>query len=217
MPRGPQTVPLSFSVVSYNANHSPTNVKAILETSKSRDMILIQEPWYGVLKRTPSASDPTGEEYWGTQADPDWLLLEVSDTRSARVATYIHKRWRGAHPMRRLDVINHPHVLCTSLRFGDSDNLFVNIYGHPVSKEGIHALLAIPARVFTCIAGDFNLHHQRWDSRLGSQGLAEAVTEHMPQLGVDLLNQVDVPTHFPHAANARPSVVDLAWVNTGMI
>ncbi|KZV67104.1 DNase I-like protein, partial [Peniophora sp. CONT] len=211
MPTQPH--PPSFHILSFNANHTPTNTKYILETNKDCDIIFVQEPYYGTIKHVPSPHDPHGKELFGTQSAPDWFLLEVEDVRNSRVATYVNKRWKGAHPMRRIDIINHPHVLCVSLRFGDTDKLFLNVYGHPDSRSGIHALAELPARTFTCVAGDFNLHHSRWESTKPTQELASTLCERMLGLGVDLLNPVDVHTHFPHNAALAPSVVDLAWVN----
>jgi ribonuclease HI len=202
----------TFRIISFNANHTPTNVKTLLERHTDYDAVFIQEPHYSVIRRTPSATNPLGDELFGTQRSPDWILLEVEDLREARVACYIRARWECAHPKTRYDIVSHPHLLCFSLVFGGQERLFLNVYGHPRSRVGIHRLLTLPPRHFTLVAGDFNLHHTVWDSTHGDHALGQQILDRMPDLGVSLLNEVDVATHFPHNTALAPSVVDLAWV-----
>jgi hypothetical protein len=154
----------TFRIISFNANHTPTNVKTALERYTDYDAIFIQEPYYSTIKHTPLASNPYGDKYVGTQQSPDWLLLEVEDLRAAQVACYIWTRWACVHPKTQLDIVSHPHLLCFSLMFGGQERLFLNIYGHPRLHAGVQRLLSLPPRQFTLIAGDFNLHHTAWDS-----------------------------------------------------
>jgi hypothetical protein len=88
----------TFRIISFNANHTPTNVKTLLERHTEYDVIFIQEPHYSVIKRTPSSTNPLGDELFGTQRSPDWILLEVEDLRESRVACYVRSRWESAHP-----------------------------------------------------------------------------------------------------------------------
>src|ERR1700742_2910345 len=93
-PEGPK----SFSLISFNANHTPNNVSALLDTHQSHDIIFIQEPWYGTLRHIPSSTSPQGDPYHGTQTHPCWILLEPQDTQRARVVVYIHRQWKHAQP-----------------------------------------------------------------------------------------------------------------------
>ena len=103
--------PQVFRVVSFNANHTANYTAVVLQRFYYADAIFIQEPSYSVLKRVPSPTNPLGDEFYGTQAQStDWLLLEVRDIHRARVACYINRRWVGASPRTRHDIIYHPHL-----------------------------------------------------------------------------------------------------------
>ena len=211
--------PQVFRVVSFNANHTANYTAVVLQRFYYADAIFIQEPSYSVLKRVPSPTNPLGDEFYGTQAQStDWLLLEVRDIHRARVACYINRRWVGASPRTRHDIISHPHLLCFSLMFGDTERFFLNVYSHPDNHEGTKALIQaehLPS--FTLIAGDFNLHHTLWESNRRSEPHAQEIVDFMPDVQVSLLNTPDIFTHFPHRRSFQPSVIDLAWLNSELV
>lgn len=209
--------PPLFRILSFNANHTAFNTATILQTHLSTDVIFIQEPSYSIIKYTPSATSPLGDPYYATQADRNWLLLEVRNTKEARVAAYVNRKWTRARPQIRFDLIDHPHMICVSLRFGGQDKLFLNVYNHPESRAALNALCDLPARPFTGIVGDFNLHNHAWDTARPSQHDGDVLLDVMMTYGVGLLNEPDTPTHFPHNHTLRPSVIDLAWVNTTLL
>lgn len=200
-----------FRVASYNANHTANNTSIILNTLTSFNALFIQEPAYSVIKHTLSSTNPNGDALYGTQAlAREWILLEVTDIRNARVACYVHKRWVGARPRTCHDIISHPHLLCFSLTLEHEERFFLNVYSHSTSHDATNLLLhtqSLPQ--FTVIASDFNLHHHAWDSVRASEGHAEEIIHLMPDLDVSLLNQIDVPTHFPHNRSLSSSVIDL--------
>ena len=211
--------PQVFRVVSFNANHTANYTAVVLQRFYYADAIFIQEPSYSVLKRVPSPTNPLGDEFYGTQAQStDWLLLEVRGIHRARVACYINRRWVGASPRTRHDIISHPHLLCFSLMFGDTERFFLNVYSHPDNHEGTKALIQaehLPS--FTLIAGDFNLHHTLWESNRRSEPHAQEIVDFMPDVQVSLLNTPDIFTHFPHRRSFQPSVIDLAWLNSELV
>lgn len=74
----------ALTLLSFNANHMANNTKSILQNHTHADIIFIQEPWYGNLKCTVSATDPDGVWEFGTQIQPsDWLFLKVQDRTNA--------------------------------------------------------------------------------------------------------------------------------------
>ncbi|KAI0026359.1 hypothetical protein K488DRAFT_92765 [Vararia minispora EC-137] len=166
MPPG-RRAPKLFTLASFNANHTAANTVAALEQcANDTDLLFIQEPAYSVLKHTPSSTNPHGDEFFGTQSTPEWILLEVTKRREARVCVYLHKRWAGANLRTRHDLVDHPHILCLALTFDGRDRLFVNVYNHPQSHAALDVLSG-PTYLPDCvaIAGDFNIRHNMWDSR----------------------------------------------------
>lgn len=208
--------PSSFKVISFNANHTALNVKAILQNYTHADIIFIQEPQYSKIKRITSSTNPEGDWEYGTQIQPnEWILLEVLDRKKARVCAYVHTRWRSAVPRTRHNIISHPHLLCVSLLGPNRTNLlFLNVYNRPGSNEAVrHMQLLQNLPQFDAVLGDFNLHHSSWDSTRSSQSLATDLIHLMTEWNNQLVNAPDVHTHRPHQSSLQPSVIDLVWVS----
>lgn len=210
----------ALTLLSFNANHTANNTKSILQNHTHADIIFIQEPWYGNLKRTVSATDPDGVWEFDTQIQPtDWLLLEVQDRTNAQVSAYVHTRWKTSVPQTRHDLIAHPHILCISLLGPNRTNyLFVNVYNYPSTHVALLHLQSLSRPLSPdVILGDFNLHHRIWDSARPTQSAATDLSLLLQEWDLSLMNEPNQPTHFPHDTQLRSSVIDLAWANSDRV
>ena len=65
----------------------------------------------------------------------------------------------------------------------------------------------------TVLAGDWNLHHSRWDSNATESREAEEVVEWLDSNHLELANVPDVSTYHAHNGGAE-SVLDLVFFNS---
>ena len=73
--------------------------------------------------------------------------------------------------------------------------------------------MSIQGRVLIC--GDFNAHHQWWNSeRASGQVNCNALVPWLQRNRLELINTPDVFTF--HRQNTRPSVIDLAFATAEM-
>lgn len=161
------------------------------------DIILIQEPYiFSDIQRQITKRHPSYECF--SPVD-DWISRP-------RVLTYLRKgAGLRAEQLRPLSP-NDPaarDLLFLSLNSATLQNIFiVNVYNAPIGglHEGvaIKALFKLPRNLFplhSLLAGDFNLHHHRWQpSYSQSTAAAEPFVTWMDSLDLNIAIEADTPT-----------------------
>src|SRR5271156_306329 len=98
----------NIRILSQNVNRSGPHTHELLETCGDEfDILMIQEPSWGVIRRTRSTTDRLGDPVIGSQIHTDWLTLVrpgQGDDDTPCVLTYIHKRLAGLRPAWRSDL-----------------------------------------------------------------------------------------------------------------
>src|SRR5690606_36798242 len=90
----------------------------------------------------------------------------------------------------------------------------VNIYNQtfrrtePYTLTRLQDTWSLPTT--SLLAGDFNSHHHIWNSATSRLVNHEDTLRLMEELNLGLINEPDVPTHYPRNGNT-PSVIDLAF------
>nr|VWO98329.1 Phosducin domain-containing protein [Ganoderma boninense] len=155
------------------------------------DVVCIQEPWYGPIKKIPSVGGKTNsagpgdrtadDKYFGTQSDPDWYLLEHASLKHEkrphpRVACYINRRLANARATIHPGII-HRDAMLVALRLSHDNTVHIlNVYNSPNENSALldfiieritHHETELPD-VVHCLGGDFNLHAPEWDPSWGS-------------------------------------------------
>ncbi|KAE9392422.1 hypothetical protein BT96DRAFT_1000371 [Gymnopus androsaceus JB14] len=95
---------------------------------------------------------------------------------------------------------------------------YVHIYNNP--SLGCQQILwrlrslPLPLDQAVVITGDANIHHIRWlQGALRTSAITEEIVAWLDEHNFLLLNKKGTPTHFPHAIEKHPSVIDLTWSN----
>ena len=226
-------------ILFHNANRQPKQTSHILQEHRNHyDVICIQEPWYGSIKKIPSVggkSNSTGpgdrtkdDKYFGTQSDPDWYLLEHASlkrekTATPRVICYVNKRLANTRATIHPGIL-HLDAMLIALELSHDNTIYIlNIYNDAKDNSKLLDYLVkrityheneLPDTVH-CFGGDFNLHAEEWDPSFGTHSPLSTLTKLYFILGfwgLKLLSPPDVPTHFPHNTRLRGSVIDLVWV-----
>jgi len=122
----------NLKIFSQNVRKNKTLIDIILETQKNNaDIILIQEPPWALLRRTPSHINPEGDPYYGTPNHPEWSLFIQNDGSTEnypRVATYVNRRISKMRFSLRKDLINHRDINIIDFHNGQNNNFIINVY-----------------------------------------------------------------------------------------
>lgn len=186
---------LQINVGKGGTNHESALTRAFEEKI---DILLIQEPYlFSDLQRRITKRHPSYECFSPTD---DWSIRP-------RVLTYLRKGvGLQAEQLRPLSSNNiaSGDLLFLSLKSASLQSILItNVYNAPIGalNEGaaIKALLSLPNNFFplhSLLAGDFNLHHHRWQpSYPYNTTAAEPFVDWMDNLGLDLTTKADTPTH----------------------
>ncbi|TFY55768.1 hypothetical protein EVJ58_g8044 [Rhodofomes roseus] len=149
--------------VSANVQKSAENTTQLLERYRDANVIYVQEIFWGHIKNVLSSKKKDGDLYENTTAHRNFTCFGVSS--KSRVATYMHRCWRGASP--HIITGLAPHGDCLMVSFGTPQGTcnVLNVYNDNGPNNVISHLLehvdSLPP--ITMMAGDFNLHHVAWD------------------------------------------------------
>lgn len=148
-----------ITFVSYNAQKSAFNTSVLLESYKQVDIILIQECYWGPIKKVPSPLSPSGVTYNNTISHPQFLCLGAQE--NSRVVTYVNKNLAHLKPSICSNEIHHRDLLLIQLNFDGNIFRVLNIYNdcrtHEASQYLVERSISLPP--IQIISGDFNLRH----------------------------------------------------------
>lgn len=222
--------PLDLCCFSQNVNKSNTVQHVLLNDSlagsRRRDLIFLQEPWYGKIGVDyERQSTESRDERQGTVNNSEWIVIPPIEGKAFDVVTYVRKNHEGWNVTMRPDLISHPSIQVIQVITDKEDALFINLYNP--SDNSVAPLLSqidLPSDSKIMITGDFNLHHADW-SKEGQQCQAKAgaLVDWMRANDFNLLNRPGEITWFRSASTNNPnrshqhSVLDLTWSSTNAL
>ena len=115
--------------VSANVHNGGDNQRLLLEKYRDYDIVCVQEPFWGIIKRTASSTNKDGDEYRQTNINRSFICIGAHE--DARVITYVNRRWRSGMPRNRTDIVKHNDVNLIAIDVGDRTMHFLNVYNHP--------------------------------------------------------------------------------------
>ena len=183
--------------------------------TEKMDVVLIQEPYlFRDLQRKISKHHPSYECF--SPVD-NW-----SDAQP-RVLTYIRKgaglRCEQLNPLISTPEASRDLLFLHIAHPAGPNLLIVNVYNAPRGCAGggraAETLALLPRSLFdrpALVAGDFNLHHARWQPSLPgrSSSEAESFLDWADGVHLELISESDNPTHD------RGNVLDLAFTSSGI-
>ena len=92
----------SVGVLSFNIQKNSLYTSVLLESLKDSnyDILFLQEPPWGIVRKAPSSSSKDGDPVIGAPTHPDWLQVvrPPSGGEHPRVLAYVHNRLKGFRP-----------------------------------------------------------------------------------------------------------------------
>lgn len=205
-------------------NRSNTGLHSLIQDStKTRDVLFVQEPWWGEIRNGRHASVKPGA---------GWRCLlprsSIPEDARPRVLAF-YKTRRDVTVIPRYDLIDDLDAMAVEVRqSGARPTIYVNIYnqrepapddnGQPARTTFDRVFLGdnpprFPPGVPVVISGDFNEHHPWWETMATEpRPQARALATWMREAGFEIANHFDEPTFASHATG-RPSVLDLTFMN----
>lgn len=178
------------------------------------DILLLQEPWIN-------------PHTFQLPSHPAWLEFTQYDykpkayTKKSRTGIFVSKRFSS-------NLITHlpsKSALITALEvaipYGTLPKIrVISAYNPPTHNTGLPELQTWlqnhnDRRTATMVGVDGNLHHPTWNQSgyRHTHPKAKDLIRICGEAGFKINSQRHVPTFFPRATNARPTTIDLTWVN----
>ena len=212
-----------IKMCTFNVQKSWNNLSLHLEQNRGTDIHIITECPWREIKRLASGKSPKGIGYENTVNHRDYICLGVAS--DARVCIYIRKDLRHLQP-RLLPLRGETgDIKAMLLKISeDKEAMIVGVYNDPDNHEAQN-IMEENSDILenaTVIAGDFNLHHERWDRntrnklRKPANGATckrfiQLVDE---ELGLNIMNTADQDdTWYGHDVTKMTSTVDLVLAN----
>ena len=202
--------PLRLLQINVGRGGSPHDLALALAQEEHIDVLLVQEPYIfherdrRITKRHPSFECFTPTDNW---------------TSRPRVLTYLRKgvglQAEQVRPLPSNSEACRDLLFLTVMSPSGHNILIINIYNAPTGCTGeglpIQALTLLPRAAFpphTFLAGDFNLHHPRWQPsyQLGTSA-ADPLINWTDDLSFCLISEADTATH------KYGNVLDLAFAS----
>jgi ribonuclease HI len=202
-----------LQIVQHNTAKTREKMHSCLDTAGRNGVhfILLQEPWI------------IGENYEITISHPNYYcILPTNPKVRPRVAIYAKKVSPYTYCYRS-DLCQDPDILILDILEVNNQNpilQIINIYNEKsLENQNLgytipRALVTIKPAENTLICGDFNAHHQWWNSKIKNGIRTTELIEWLNKFNFELINAPDVDTF--HRKNARlnkvsMSVIDLAF------
>jgi endonuclease/exonuclease/phosphatase (EEP) superfamily protein YafD len=206
--------PLRLLQINVNKSGPSHDIALAFANQEKIDFLLIQEP-YIFRDRKPRI----------TKRHPAYECFSPSDDWSLRprVLTYLRKgvglQAEQARPLPTGSEANRDLLFLNVFSPTKANTLIINIYNSPVGSTGegsaVRALTLLTPSIFppfVFLAGDFNLHHSRWEpSFRRSTALAEPFLTWADQLSICLVLEPDSITH------KDGHVLDLAFASGPLV
>jgi hypothetical protein len=203
--------PHTIRLIQHNTAKSTNVMQTLLHLAhKTTDIILVQEPWVRFDKNSNT---------WNTLSHPSYTsILPPSPAHiRPRVATFLSKTAAHISLTPRNDLSNDPDAQCLTLSTSSTPPiLLINLYNEksqsPDNDERTieRCIHQIPLPDRAIIVGDFNAHHQWWNSSVKTPKRAETIINWTDTHRLQLINKEDIPTY--HYRNGTgTSILDLTF------
>jgi len=183
------------------------------------DVILIQEPLWGLICYAPSMTDKCGNPIIGMPSHPSWRCLypkpadQFSESDHPHVAAYVHQHLWAMKPKLRSDVIKSHDIMLLTMNGPRGQLHMLNVYSDSTGSaiRILRTLESIPSPI-GYLGGDFNCLSELWDPEYSRRNspLAEVLADFVYQHGL-YYHQLGCPTHYP-ANGDNPSIIDLVFL-----
>ena len=218
--------PINIASVNMHGRNAATH--ALLHSSPTDQVILIQEPWYDQIgtKRKDDVRD--GVAILGGANSPGWEIHYPATTKEkrAKVLAYTCKRsWEGVNTptcftaVSRVDLCAHSCILILDLTFDEITWRLINFYNDVGNKSALKALLKLDLEptIPTLVMGDFNTHSRSWSpDRITPSTWANDVEDWAVGNLLILANEPKEITRRG-ASHEWSSILDLTWYNDATV
>ncbi|CAE6457055.1 unnamed protein product [Rhizoctonia solani] len=137
------------------------------KTFAKASILMIQDPWWGVIGRNKSV-DPNMVNIYGTTNSPHWICFTppgINGPKGPGVSIYVCRDIPGLIAWFSDLLPPHPNILTVNIIYKGSITTLVNIYLHgDAYKDSLLHLIQHPIDPLhpISVAGDFNTHHPNW-------------------------------------------------------
>jgi hypothetical protein len=209
-----------IKVKSVNAHRSNNCVHSLLQQNDDIHILLIQEPWFYTVATMRSDTNPKGTQQKGPPLNNMWdvHLPRHGPKDTCKVAVYSKK---AITPRIKL-LANHPIANLNTMVLDILDDTtvtlrLINVYHEvPNHSYGLRNLLQhdLDETTPTIVLGDFNTHSYRWSlDPFTPSAWHHQLHDWLDLQGLTCLNPSNTPTWFDLSNRARPSTLDLAFIN----
>jgi hypothetical protein len=193
----------------------------LLNTNKTADIILVQEPWYDKIGTARSDVDPDGVDILGGAANPKWDCIYPKVGRGTRCKVMAYHRIATSHfnITNRVDLNSNHHILTIDVHLGTSSFRVINVYHDTDNRNSLTNILTIDADpgLPTIIGGDFNTHSHAWSPPgIRPSPWAADFEEWALTQNLILTSAPGVPTRRGEG-NQRDTTIDLVWTNAAAV
>jgi ribonuclease HI len=181
---------------------------------------MFQDPYWGPVGSSKSVDNQDGDKIYGEVISPGWECFLPAGAGIPRALTYVRTDITQLSAALSPDMVRHNCIVPVDITYGSKACLLINVYNPSIEATGpgatLRSLMAteLDLGLPTVLAGDFNLHHSRWN--LGGGGnnerMATDLLEWTETGGLDL--QVDGSAATRQGGpGQRDSVLDLVFWN----
>lgn len=201
-----------------NANKKKEPILALLNARiQDFDILFIEEPNWSFIGKDGECTILGAVNHASTWT-PISPIPSYPDSVALCIYTYV-KIGINAEVTLWTDIeSNHDIMVLDITLSGDETTTYIHIYNDPSlgCQQALWQIrhLNLPLNRQVVITGNSNIHHIQW-LRGEPRGLTitDKIVEWLDEHNFILLNQKGHCTHFPHARDKNPSVIDLTWAN----
>ena len=217
----------NIRIASVNMRKRNPVTHALLNSDKSTNIFLIQEPWFNKIGTARKDNAKNGVDIQGGVASPDWEIVYPGLTEGQRPKVMTYARKNSARNsdtphftvVPRVDICSHPMLQVLDIVLDNEEWRVINFYNDARDNTSLQALLAIDieATIPTLVIGDFNTHAQTWS--MPDTPRSGHATRLETWAASNLLTLANRPGEVTRrgADHERDSVIDLAWYNEAAV
>ncbi len=205
------TITQEIRFLQHNCARSTNTMISCLEYGLENkiDIICIQEPWIGSNQIT--ISHPAFFKILPDQ--------EQDENHKQRVITFVSKSFRYSVTPRS-DLCADIDIQILNISGTNIENFsIINVYNEKCQKQNSNEytierkLTSIELSRNSIICGDFNAHHQCWNSRIASSIRANSLIEWLNKFNCELIN---TPDQYTFTRGTSSSVIDLIFATVDL-
>jgi len=158
----------NLKIFSQNVRKNSLLVNTFLETLTHFDIILIQEPPWSEIHKTPSSLNCEGDPLMGSSHHLNWTTfarIPSNDKDFPRVLVYVNICLSAHRFLLHKDIFNHRDVSLISFSNNNTCFYILNVYSD-LSHTALKYLKDTEANINNVVlmTGDFNIRDSLWDS-----------------------------------------------------